>query len=107
MMTRPGAQQIETITPSRGSMRFSVQPRDVPAHAAARRLGLTLAAFGERLPSLIARGFPEADPTTGNFDLKAVDAWMDRRSGLAGAPELRATSDPGVIAARIARMGDG
>lgn len=61
------------------SIRFHVDPRDVPAHAAARRLGLTEAEFRRQLPLLEARGFPPADPTTGNFDLDAIDEWRKRR----------------------------
>ena len=62
-----------------GALRFHVDPRDVPPYAAARRLGLTEAAFSERLPALLTRGFPRADATTGHFDLDAIDAWRKRR----------------------------
>jgi hypothetical protein len=54
----------------------------VPAEKAARRLHLTLAEFDAKLPELLARGFPRPDPTTGMFDLKAIEAWQDARSGL-------------------------
>jgi hypothetical protein len=50
-------------------MRFRAEPRDVPAHVMARRMGLSEAQFRECLPALLARGFPPADPTTGHFDL--------------------------------------
>ena len=60
-------------------MRFRIEPRDVPAEVAARRLGKTLAEFNAALPDLVARGFPQADPTTGNFDLAAIDRWCDAR----------------------------
>lgn len=63
-------------------IRSQVQPRDVPPVKAARRLHLTLAEFERLLPRLLKRGFPPPDPDTGNFDLKAIDAWMDARSGL-------------------------
>jgi len=57
---------------------------------AARRLGLSLEAFREALPSLAMRGFPQADPTTGNYDLDAIDAWRRSRNpqlfGLTPAP---------------------
>ena len=43
-------------------MRFRVEPRDVPAEAAARRLGLSVAVFKEKLPDLYRRGFPKPDP---------------------------------------------
>ncbi len=54
-------------------------PGDVPAEAAGRRLGLTEAEFKSALPGLLARGFPGADPTTGLYDLEAVDAWRRAR----------------------------
>lgn len=60
-------------------LRFQVEPRDVPAHAAARRMGLTESEFRQQLPLLEARGFPPADPTTGHFDLDAIDEWRKRR----------------------------
>jgi hypothetical protein len=31
------------------------------------------------LPALLARGFPRPDPTTGMFDLAAIDHWMTAR----------------------------
>jgi hypothetical protein len=60
-------------------LRFRVEPKDVPAHAAARRLGLTEADFARHLPILLARGFPAPDATTGHFDLDAIDEWRRRR----------------------------
>lgn len=60
-------------------MRFRVDPRDVPLEQAARRLGIGVAAFNEKLPNLIARGFPAPDPDTGNFDLAAIDQWCNSR----------------------------
>lgn len=62
------------------SMRFKVKIRDVPPHAAARVLGLTLEAFHDKLPELIARRFPSPDPTTGNFDLDAIARWQNSRN---------------------------
>lgn len=68
------------------ALRFHIEPLDVPAHAAARRLGLSLAAFTLALDDLISRGFPAADPTTGNYDIEAIDAWRhSRHSGAAPA----------------------
>jgi hypothetical protein len=61
------------------SMRYHVTPRDAPAAVAARVLGLTEAQFAEKLPQLLARGFPKPDETTGLFDLDAIDAWRRRR----------------------------
>jgi hypothetical protein len=63
-------------------IRIVVEARDVPARAAARRLGITVDDFEKWLPDLLTRGFPPPDATTGNFDLKAIEAWQDGRSGL-------------------------
>jgi len=83
--------------PQAPALRMSVQPRDIPARAAARLLGLTVADFASKLPQLAARGFPCPDETTGNYDRKAVEAWMDRRS------RLTADAAPTDAAARVAR----
>ena len=71
------------MAPRPNAIRFPVDPRDVPPEKAARRLHLTLAEFNEVKAELFTRGFPRPDPTTGNYDLKAIDAWQDARSGLA------------------------
>ena len=59
-----------------------IDPGDVPPRHAAERLGLSESAFRFALPELEARGFPKADPTTGNFDLQAIDEWRRRRHPL-------------------------
>lgn len=61
------------------SLRFHVQPGDVPAIVAARRLGLSEAEFLSKRLELEARGFPKPDPTTGRWDLDAIDEWRRRR----------------------------
>lgn len=63
-------------------IRSKVVPRDVPPIKAARRMGLTLPVFEMHLPKLLRRGFPRADETTGNYDLKKIDQWMDDRNSL-------------------------
>jgi hypothetical protein len=65
--------------PRQAEIRYPIDPRDVPAKKAARRLHLTLARFNELLPKLIKRGFPEPDPDTGMFDLDAIDLWRRSR----------------------------
>lgn len=86
-------------------MRFRVEPRDVPASEAAKRLGMTFADFNARLAKLIARGFPKADPDTGNFDLHAIDRWCDaRHSHLFGGATLGARDASAVAGDRIANM---
>jgi hypothetical protein len=65
--------------PRQAEIRYRIDPRDVPAKKAARRLHLTLARFNELLPKLIKRGVPEPDPDTGMFDLDAIDFWRRSR----------------------------
>lgn len=63
-------------------VRCRIDPRDVPPIKAARRLGLSLSEFEAKLQSLRMRGFPAPDETTGFYDLKKIDQWMDDRDGL-------------------------
>jgi len=60
-------------------MRFRIEPRDVPPELAARRLGLSLDEFREKLSALLQRGFPAPDETTGRYCLEAIDQWRLRR----------------------------
>lgn len=86
-------------------MRFHVEPRDVPAGEAAKRLGMSVAEFNETLPRLLGRGFPAPDPDTGRFDLTAIDRWCDaRHSHLFGGGNLGARDAGTVAAERIAAM---
>jgi hypothetical protein len=65
-------------------------------------LHLTLDEFKALLPKLREQGFPNPDPTTGMYDLKAIDAWMDRRSEKFGARDAHEDFDR-----RLARIIDG
>lgn len=90
--------------------RLRIEPGDVPAGAAARRLGLDPAHFDAVLPRLLARGFPEPDPDTGLFDLEAIDRWRRLRHPrlypeLTAAPAARDAAT--VVAGRLARMRGG
>jgi len=64
-----------------------------------------------QLPELKQRGFPGADPTTGNYDLDAIDAWRRARyphlfaDRLTLAPTARNASD--VVSERVARIRGG
>jgi hypothetical protein len=69
----------EMTQPRQAEIRYRVDPRDVPPEKAARRLHLSLVRFIELLPNLIKRGFPDADPDTGMFDLDAIDLWRNNR----------------------------
>ncbi len=116
----PNAARQSTKAETRGiiradvamALRFTLPPGDVPPVTAARHLGLTLEAFLEKLPNLLARGFPSPDPDTGNFDIDAVDKW--RRTRHPHLFEDRSTQLPAarnakdVVGDRIARLrGDG
>ena len=88
--------------------RFRIVPRDVPASAVARLLGLSEARFINCVADLLARSFPGPDATTGNYDLKAVEAWQDRRSGLAAALATNMAKDASaVVADRLKAMRNG
>jgi hypothetical protein len=94
------------------SLRFKLPPGgDVPPVTAARRIGLSLEAFQEALPELLSRGFPSSDPTTGNFDLDAIDAWRRTRyphlycDRLTSPRTARDAKD--VVAERVARIRGG
>jgi hypothetical protein len=44
--------------------------------------------------NLFARGFPPPDPDTGMYDLRAIDAWMDRRNTITRGDGLTGASTP-------------
>ena len=93
------------MTPRAPSIRMRVDPRDVPKDKAARRLGLSIADFDAVEDRLYARGFPRPDPDTCLFDLKAIEAWMDRRSGLTSSFAPR---DAAIVArSRLEALGNG
>lgn len=95
------------------SMRYKLAPGsgDCPPIAAARVLWLTLEAFEAKLPELRGRGFPPPDPTTGNFDMDAINAWRRLRyphlfrENLTPAPTARNASD--VLRGRMAEAKGG
>jgi hypothetical protein len=69
-------------------------------------MGMTLEAFNAALPDLFARGFPKPDPTTGNFDLDAIDAWRRSRHAhlFGGRDEFGARDASTVVSDRIAAL---
>ena len=91
------------------SLRYKIAPRDIAPGKAARLLGLTLVAFERCKDDLFARGFPRPDPTTGNYDSRAIEAWQNARSGLGesltAGPKARDAADG--FAERVASLRDG
>jgi hypothetical protein len=89
-----GGQFWTLILPLRGSI-FHADP-----HSEAR--------FVDCLFDLLARGFPSPDATTGNYDLQALEAWQDRRSGLSASVVANMAKDASaVVAERLAVMRNG
>ena len=89
------------------AIRIAVAPRDVPPREVARHLGLSLGAFELVREELFARGFPRPDPTTGNYDLVAVGAWMDARHGGSLTSEAKPRNAAEVFGERAARLRNG
>lgn len=81
--------------PTPAKIRHRVEPRDAPIGQAARKLHLTVNEFRQKLPELYQRQFPRPDPTTGMFDLVAIDAWQSARN-----PQVFAGAGGGPVDAR-------
>jgi hypothetical protein len=95
------------MTLETSKIRYRVDPGDVPPEKAARRLHLTVDEFNERLPNLLARGFPSADPDTGMYDLEAIDRWRKLRSpALFGLTPATAVAQAVAIQSVTDAMGD-
>jgi hypothetical protein len=75
------------------SIRFRIDPRDVPPDKAARRLHITQAEFDVVLEELIAPGFPRPDPTAGMFDLTVVEVPLDEGGALCKSAGVRPADD--------------
>lgn len=56
-----------------------IETGDITPAEAADQMRLSLTAFCHCLPSLLDRGFPPADPTTGNYALDAIIVWRQTR----------------------------
>jgi hypothetical protein len=71
----------------------TIEPGDITPNEAAKVMGQDYSQFQASLPALLDRGFPPADPTTGNFALDAIMVWRRSRFKrlFPGAPELTQT----------------
>ena len=58
-------------------------PRGLTAAETAYLLGVSEGRFAQLLPRLLAAGFPSRDPITRRYDRRAIERWLDRRSGVA------------------------
>lgn len=86
------------------TIRFAIEPRDVPPDKAARRLGIDMDQFEALLPRLLSRGFPPSDPDTGNYDLDAIDAWRASRHRRLLPTPSNTEHSPGLVQARLGAM---
>jgi hypothetical protein len=57
----------------------NIGPGDITPAEAVKVMALTLGQFEACLPALLDRGFPPADPTTGNYALHAITVWRQAR----------------------------
>ena len=65
----------------------------------------TLVEFEARKVALFDRGFPQPDPTTGMYDMVAINAWMDQRHPLTSgvSTERQTARNPADVAAERQR----
>lgn len=61
---------------------ISITPRGLKTCDVAAYLGLSQTDFFRKRAAMEAAGFPRPDPITRRYDRRAIDAWLDRRSGL-------------------------
>lgn len=87
------------------SIRFPVEPRLVPPVKAARRLHLTLTEFDLKGVALRAAGFPRPCSVTGNYDLRAIDQWLDRRAGMDDDAPMPVAEATQLVTDRLAAFG--
>jgi len=78
---------------------FLPTPRGWTVGQVAHYLGLAERTFSAKRPALEASGFPRPDPITARWDGRAVERWLDARSGLDAAPaEAGSSVEPAVAA---------
>lgn len=89
----PDNNASQRARPRGNAIRYTVDPRDIPPEKVARLLHQTPDEFEARKAALFDRGFPQPDPTTGMYDMVAINAWMDQRHRLtSGASTERQTA---------------
>jgi len=78
--------------PSSPSIR--IEPRLLTASALARYLGRSPSWFYSHEAELRKKGFPDRIRSMNAWDKSAVDAWLDRQSGLLPASDAQPASKP-------------
>jgi predicted DNA-binding transcriptional regulator AlpA len=68
--------------------RPDVTPRGWTAAQVAGRLGVSVSWFHDNRADLHKANFPQCDGLTGRWDSKAIEIWMDKRSGIAANDDL-------------------
>lgn len=70
---------------ARPKPRFTFSPRLMTALDVATYLNRSEQWFAMKREKMEASGFPRPDPLLGLYDQRAIDLWLDRRSGLVAA----------------------
>ncbi|MBP2290767.1 hypothetical protein [Azospirillum rugosum] len=70
---------------ARPKPKFTFTPRLMTALDVATYLNRSEQWFAMKRPQMEEAGFPRPDPLLGLYDQRAIDLWLDRRSGLATA----------------------
>jgi hypothetical protein len=65
-----------------------IEPRGWTVAQVAARLGVSASWFSEHREDLYINGFPRPDALTNRTDSRAVERWLDMRSGLAANDDL-------------------
>lgn len=71
----------------------AITPRIWNETETAAHLGMCVTTFRTKLPQLLDAGFPARDQLLRGYDSRAVESWLDSRSGLTATSAL-ATATP-------------
>ena len=82
-------------------------PRVLSERESAYYIGRSEFSFHSRRAALESQGFPRIDPLTGGRDLRAIDAWLDRRSGLREPRDAQISDVSNLIRRRLTGIKNG
>lgn len=80
--------------------KYIADPRIWNEFQVASRLNMGARSFKEKRPELEKQGFPKFDPLLGGWDSRAIELWLDARSGIA----LPANSDEALALAAVHKL---